>query len=148
MSRLNVELSKTIADKINARPMYVFDNALRALDYLPDNARYVEGWMVYNGEGKLESYGWCEAGGQLIDPTFCHPDARYIPGVYYSKANAKALWLCKHSLPLIWIDGDPLHHIWYMDALEIARQTMPKRRRNGNGSANGNGNKNGNGANR
>lgn len=119
MPRLNIELSKVIAEEIQAPPLRSFENAFYALDYLPDEAKYIEGWMV-DVFGGLRGCGWCEVNGQVIDPTFYDIGQKYVLGVRYLKENAKILKSYYRTFPLIWYDVDATNHREYLRALDHA----------------------------
>ncbi len=136
MKRLDRQRSLQLAEKIHAKPLRTFENALDALDHLPDGANYVEGWVVNAKNAKLESRGWCEINGSILDPTGPESDNRYFPGVHYSKTTAKSLlnWH-RRRVPLIWSDTDPFDHETYLDALACARRAFSREcgRSNGKG---------------
>lgn len=79
---INFGLAAEVAQKIQARPNQCWYNGFRAMQHLPENAIYVEGWMLRFGV-PIE-HGWCELDGQVIDPTFCDEESRQYPATYFA----------------------------------------------------------------
>ncbi len=131
LKNLNQDRSIQIAEQIHADPLHAFENALRALDHLPGNAAYVEGWVVDSNNGELRNHAWCEIDGSIIDPTCCDNHKTYFPGVRYPKLRAKKLKGYARIPPLVWYNNDATDHKWYLQALENA-QRMVKRYKNNN----------------
>lgn len=77
---LDLEKSKEVAKKIKAKPKRCFYNAFKALDYLPPEAMYIEGWVLKLG--LAIEHAWINLNGAIIDPTLYHdPPAKYYPGM-------------------------------------------------------------------
>lgn len=95
---LDLVRSKDIAKKIGARAKQCFYNAYKALDYLPAEARYIEGWIL---KDLLIEHAWIDLDGAIIDPTLWHSQpVTYYPGISLSEAELLALVVKHGDLPV------------------------------------------------
>ena len=116
-------LSAQIARQVEAHRDDCYMRAFQALDYLPDEAVYVEGWVVTPEGIALRSHAWCEVGGRIIDPTCDDTESpAYFGGIRYPKRRAKALYGWVGRMPLSWYAIDNVDFDNYYDALEKARR--------------------------
>jgi hypothetical protein len=77
--KVNVELSKDVAEQVTARPKECWRNAIIGLAVLPE-AYYVEGWII-TASGLVVEHAWLELDGELVDPTlYQDKGTRYFPG--------------------------------------------------------------------
>jgi hypothetical protein len=80
--RVNRELSQELAQKIKAIPNSCWLNAVEALAYLPDQAAYIEGWIVEGESYQVIEYGWLALNGEIIDPSLNTRNVwEYFPGL-------------------------------------------------------------------
>lgn len=95
---LDLDKSKEIANRIDAKPKQCFYNAYKALDYLPTEAKYIEGWVL---KDIAIEHAWIELGGAIIDPTlYLTPPDSYYPGVRLSAAELLELIVKHRDLPI------------------------------------------------
>jgi hypothetical protein len=80
--RLDVELSREIAQHVDPEPKGCYINTFRAMSYLPPSAQYVEGFAIVEKWGFPTNHGWAllEDGVTVVDvswydlaPVIYHP---------------------------------------------------------------------------
>lgn len=124
---LDRELSAQIARQLEAHRDDCYMRAFQALDHLPNNAVYVEGWVVTPLGIVLRSHAWCEVSGRIIDPTGYETESStYFGGLRYLKRRAKALYGWVGRLPLSWYAIDHVDFDSYYTALEQARRAAAR----------------------
>lgn len=130
---VNKELSARLAEAVDARIGHCWRNAWVAL-YEPEaeGALYVEGWII-NPDSSIDEHGWLELDGEIIDPTFYDPPAKfYFPGLRFDRSQARAEAPRQTNtyepggLPIAWRYGggemyNPEYRQAYEDALEFVR---------------------------
>jgi len=121
---LDIELSKEVMKRINARPKECWNNAFDALKiYGPAGAKYVEGWAATKNEDDdaqsplIIEHGWIEYGEVIIDPTIPDQIIQYFPGIRYDLEEALEAASQIKELPFAWhLTGDP-RYSGYQEAL-------------------------------
>ena len=99
--KVNRELSQELAKKVNAITGSCWLNAVNALDYLPDNTAYIEGWIVTGESFEVLEHGWLELDGEIIDPTsYTQNSIEYFPGIKLRNPPKQG-----HVLPFVYHYG-------------------------------------------
>lgn len=131
---LNAELSRRVAQAVNARAKACWENAFRGLAELLDLAGvlYVEGWAVTCDHLIAVEHGWLEYDGQVIDPTLPGRVAAYFPGLRLTTDQAiEALRRKRGKLPISWASDSEAYHgalyaaLAYSSAALAERQVTP-----------------------
>jgi hypothetical protein len=135
-SVLDVELSLTIAQHLDAKDKQCWSRALQAFLLIPDlqTGWYAEGWAILPERADLRlplEHGWIERGdGRINDSTWVllgNKTIKYFPGNRYSYTEASKRAQGKKSVQLPLLsenDADPLAHPAYRQAFETAYQAL------------------------
>lgn len=124
---LDETLSAQLAKTIRAQKKQCWRNAWRAMQAMPhrDNLRYVEGWIISDGDGLLIEHGWLETDTAIIDPTlYRQPPARYFAGLVFTPAEAQRALseLNRVELPIAWQQPDKPAYKAAFDAALLASE--------------------------
>jgi hypothetical protein len=125
--KLNVKLSRELAQQVWAEDKDCYRNAVRAVPILP-GAVYVEGWVI-TSFGLVTEHGWIEHNGEVVDPTPTYAeqaDGKYFPGVRYTLPDLAKL-MNRRGAKVPFVFGKNVHgmdnrdyRIAYRDATKAA----------------------------
>lgn len=121
---LDTALSADLAKAIRAQPKQCWLNAFRVMHERP-GLRYVEGWIISDGDGLLIEHGWLETDTAIIDPTlYRQPPARYFAGLVFTPAEAQRALseLNRVELPIAWQQPDKPAYKAAFDAALLASE--------------------------
>ena len=125
------DTSALMARRVRAQFRRCWLNAARAVQWLGESARYVEGWVMVNPSSPtVFEHGWCEINGKIVDPSYTpyvstlEPPLLYYPGMRY-EAPAAALALADRKLPIAWSRDDEDYRRAFESAWREAARRMP-----------------------
>ena len=110
--RINRELSQELAKKVQEIPGPSWLNAVKALDFLPEQTAYIEGWIVESESYQVVEHGWLELNGEIMDPSLNTRNVlEYFPGLKLRNPPKQG-----HLLPFVYHYG--LHSKQFESYLE------------------------------
>lgn len=124
-------VSEIIECTVKYVPCMCWSNAVETLLTVEhpalEGAVYVEGWAIPEGMGLAVEHAWLKlANGSVLDLTWLDCEARYFPGVEYSKEELTAF--DPDFLPIVWITsgwggfGNASYKQSYFMAVEATRR--------------------------